>query len=385
MKNQLTISILTLLAACGGKEPESTEQKNILENLTYTVDTVLVDPGEDFLIIANGLYPYSLTEDKTKLYFFERDPYKLVEVDLDNLVVLKKTEFEAEGPDGIGSYLSGLEIGRDGNIFLKSNNTIGIFDQNAKKSKDLKFVPSGIDSTLAKSYNALYSNSVYDFGTQKIYSRPSFADAGEYGLFILNPETQVARSLPIPKMKIIDDYTGTLIFKNEAGMEILSFYFVGSFITLLPSELIISTAAMSGFYHMDLQTEKMKFIDIQHQSVPNEMKIEIPKNPSDPEQVSEIQNKIFEHVNFQEMLWDNSRQTYFRFGVKTFDGKSQGDPTTYEIHLFAYDKDFNVLGETKMEKLKTVPSYAFFKDGKLWSYVNVEDELGFAVFTFDFN
>ena len=35
-------------------------------------------------------------------------------------------------------------------------------------------------------------------------------------------------------------------------------------------------------------------------------------------------------------------------------------------------------------KLKAIPSDAFFKDGKLWSYVNVDDELGFAVMDFEF-
>jgi hypothetical protein len=42
------------------------------------------------------------------------------------------------------------------------------------------------------------------------------------------------------------------------------------------------------------------------------------------------------------------------------------------------------LGEIYLPELKKVPDYPFFKDGKLWSYVNVDDELGFAVFTFDF-
>ncbi|EAZ81737.1 hypothetical protein ALPR1_00810 [Algoriphagus machipongonensis] len=75
---------------------------------------------------------------------------------------------------------------------------------------------------------------------------------------------------------------------------------------------------------------------------------------------------------------------YWRFGKKTFEGKEKGDPRTFEIYLFAYDEDFHVLGETKLDELKTMPSTYFFKDGKLWSYVNVEDELGFAVFTFNF-
>ncbi|WPR74734.1 DUF4221 family protein [Algoriphagus sp. NG3] len=384
MKKLLTISMLALLASCGAKESGSTDTGNILGNLSFSVDTVMVDPGDDFLIINSGLFPFSVSKDKSRLYFFEKDPYKLVEVDLDNLEVLNKTPFEAEGPDGIGSYVSKMEIGSNGDLFLNNNNAVGIFDQNGKKIRDLKFVPTGIESALAENYHAVFSNSVYDFGVQKIYSWPSFADAKEYGLFVLNPETKVASSLPIPKMKIVDDYSGSFVFKSNNGVELISFYFVGSFITLLPGELIISTAAMSGFYRLHLQTEKLEFIDIKHQSVPNEMQVEIPKEPSDPEEVMEIQNKIFEQVNFMEMLWDDSRQMYFRLGVKTFRGETQEDPSTYEIYLFAYDKDFNILGETKVEDMKEVPSTYFFKDGKLYSYVNVNDELGFAVFTFNF-
>jgi hypothetical protein len=55
-----------------------------------------------------------------------------------------------------------------------------------------------------------------------------------------------------------------------------------------------------------------------------------------------------------------------------------------KVYLFAYDADLNLLGETLLENLTSTPRFYFFKDGKLWSYANVNDELGFAVFTFDF-
>ncbi|MDG1277915.1 MAG: DUF4221 family protein [Algoriphagus sp.] len=82
--------------------------------------------------------------------------------------------------------------------------------------------------------------------------------------------------------------------------------------------------------------------------------------------------------------WDDTRKLYLRLGKKTFLAENRADPSTYEVYLFAYDTDFNVVGETKVEGLKEPPTTYFWKDGKLWSYVNVEDELGFAVFTFDF-
>ncbi|WP_297336731.1 DUF4221 family protein [Algoriphagus sp.] len=383
MKKLTSLIFLALIFSCGGNSSEDAKSENILQNLSYSVDTVLVDAGEDFLNLSRGISIQSLSDDLTRLYFFERDPYKLVEIDLDQLKVINKTVFETEGPDGVGNYLSNLAVGPEGELFLKSNSVVGIFDQKAKKLQNLKVLPSGIDSTLAKNSSALYSNVVYDFGTQKIFSHPYFRDAGDNLLLIIDPKTTSATSLPVPKMKIVDDYTGTFTFESENGTAI-AFYFVGSFITLLPEELILSTSAMSGFYKLNTQTQKLEFIEVQHQTVPNQIQVEIPQNPSGVEEVRKIQNEIFASVNFLEFKRDDTRQLYFRLGERTFRGETREDPIKYEYHLFAYDKDFNVLGETKLEGVDFALMNTFFKDGKLWSYVNVEDELGFAVFDFKF-
>ena len=63
------------------------------------------------------------------------------------------------------------------------------------------------------------------------------------------------------------------------------------------------------------------------------------------------------------------------------DAEREGDD---RVFLFAYDKELNLIGEVELKELITQPEYPFFKDGKLWSYVNVEDELGFAVMEFNF-
>ncbi|MFN3996705.1 DUF4221 family protein [Algoriphagus sp.] len=382
MKTLYFLLFLSTLFSCGKETSENAESRNILENLTFSVDTIMVDAGEDFLNLAGGIFPFSLNEDKSQLWFFEKSPKRLVQVDLDQLKVLKKSIFEEEGPDGVGSYVSDLEIGPNGELYLKSNSAVVIFDPNGQKLQNLMFVPSGIDSILARNRHAIFDKSVFDFGTKKIYSHPSFADAGEYMLLILNPETQSATSLPVPKMKVVNDYSRTQTFEIGGRMA-TSFYSVGSDITLLPGEVILSNAAMSGIYRLNIQTEKLEFIDIQHQNFPNSMDIEIIQNPAGPEQMFENQKKILEHINYMELLWDDSRQLYFRLGTKTFMGDKPGPPSV-EYYLFVYDQNFKVLGETKLEDVKGSLWSSFFKDGQLWSYVNVEDELGFAVMEFKF-
>lgn len=380
MKHLLRLMAISAFFSCSAKE--ESPSSNLFENLSYTVDTVMVDAGDDFLNLSGMIRTYSLNEDKSQFWFFEMSPKRLVQVDLNQQKVLKKSLFEEEGPDGVGGNISDLEIGPKGELYLKSNSSVGIYDPNGQKLQNLKFVPSGIDSTLARNSYAIFDRSVFDFGTKKIYSHPGFIDAGEYVLLILDPETQTATSLPVPKMKIVDDYSRTQTFETESGTA-ASFYSVGSDITLLPGEVILSNAAMSGIYRLDIQTEKLEFIDIQHRDYPNTMDLELIQNPSGPEQMFENQKKIWGHINYLPLIWDDTRQLYFRFGIKSFMGDQPGPPKV-EYYLFAYDRDFKVLGEAKLGDMKYLLWNSFFKDGKLWSYVNVEDELGFAVIDFKF-
>ena len=90
------------------------------------------------------------------------------------------------------------------------------------------------------------------------------------------------------------------------------------------------------------------------------------------------------NVGFEKFLWDNQRQKYFRIVKRAIPNEDKELEDRYDVYLFTYDSNLNLLGETQLEDLNRLPQKPFFKDGKLYSYVNVEDELGFAVFTFDF-
>lgn len=54
-----------------------------------------------------------------------------------------------------------------------------------------------------------------------------------------------------------------------------------------------------------------------------------------------------------------------------------GDSATYTRILTIFDKDLNQLHEEKVD-FTEMGSLTFFKDGTLYSYINLEDELGFV-------
>ena len=93
--------------------------------------------------------------------------------------------------------------------------------------------------------------------------------------------------------------------------------------------------------------------------------------------------KLTQKISYWSFIWDEKSQRYFRFASRAIGFDQEGWTKDYEIFFMAYSKDLELIGETRLKGLSKTP-FGFFKDGKLWSQVNVEDELGFAVFTFDF-
>lgn len=377
MKNLLKLLTISTLVSCAGNDEKSSS--NILENLGYTVDTVMVDSGNDIFILSSGLGAKTLSQDKSKMLFFEDEPFKLVEVDLNNLKLVGKTPFQKEGPNGVGPYGVRFQLGPDGDLFIKGYYKQGIFNTAGELIESLKVVPEGIDPDLANNLHQLYDNTVYDFENKRIYSQPSIELLKKHELFIIDPITKELRIESIPEMKAVNEYIGTLFLDG-----IIDFFWVDKDMYIENGQLFITAGSMSGIYRLDLKTDSFEFVDIQHKNFPNRMAFSVNNSPVDVAEFKEDRKKVFEHLNYMEPRWDETREMYLRLGKKTYSGENRGDPSTYEVFLFAYDKDFNVLGETMINGLTQIPNSYFWKNGNLWSYVNVEDELGFAVIDFKF-
>ncbi|HAZ24551.1 MAG TPA: hypothetical protein DCY95_07835, partial [Algoriphagus sp.] len=70
MKKQLLFLLFaSIIFSCQEKSSEKIEQSNILENLTFTVDTILVDSGDELLNLGFGIRTFDLTDNG--FFFFE--------------------------------------------------------------------------------------------------------------------------------------------------------------------------------------------------------------------------------------------------------------------------------------------------------------------------
>lgn len=294
--------------SCEEKSRESIDQTNILENLSFSVDTLLVDSGDELLNLGFGIRSFDLSENR--FFFFENNPPALVEVDLGSRTIIRKTEFETEGPDGVGNFVGQVSIGPNEEIYVLGVPQIGIYDKTGNKQKDLKVTPAGIEPPLAENFFTLYANSSYDFKRNQFYSWPSGEEIESAELVIIDVDAKTARTVPIPEMEIVRQYS---LLANENGNYMASsqsVYFLNH-----QNNLLISTSAMGDFYEYDPDIDSLRLIQINHQLIPNRLTGEVTPNLTSERAFRQEMAKINSQIIYQKLMWDSSQNLYFRLAT----------------------------------------------------------------------
>ncbi|MCE7055932.1 DUF4221 domain-containing protein [Algoriphagus sp. AGSA1] len=380
MKNLIPYLSLIILASCGEKSSsEKAESDNILENLTYSVDTIVMDSGEEILAIAAGFFtPFAPTLDKSQLLVFEGSTGTLDLFDLEENKLLRKIPFEKEGPNGVGTYAQIIQSLSDSTFFLHGNEKIGIYDYAGSQIKNLKITPIGIDQAISENFYALYQNTKITQNQRFLTSFPGEMMNEKKQLMIMDIAKEEAKLISLPEMDISSKYRSVYL-EAGGGMYVEPYQ-----VTEHEGKLYITCGTISSIYEYDPASDSLKYLPVHHTITPNSKSGEILSTPNSGDQWWSEYRKIVGQITYQHLFWDESRDIFLRLGKKVALGETPKDPISADIFLYAYNSKMEVLGETKLEGLDESPRIYFFKDGKLYSYVNVEDELGFAVFTFDF-
>ena len=380
MKKLLPLLILIAFASCSQNgNSENTESVNILENLTYSVDTIVMDSGEEILAISGGFFnPFDPTIDNSKLLVFESSAGSLDIFDLEGNKLIEKIQFEKEGPNGVGTYVQKIQSLSDNSFFLHSNQSIGIYDYAGTQIKNLKITPTGIDKEIAENFFSLYQNTKITLDQKFITSFPGELMNAEKELMVMDIAKKEARLVSLPEMDVSTKFRAVYL-ESGGGMYVEPYQ-----VTEHEGKLFISCGTISSIYEYDPKSDSLKYIPINHTITANSKSGEIINTPNSGDEWWSEYRKIVGQITYQDLLWDQSREMFLRLGRKVALGETRQDPSSTELYLYAYDSNLNVLGETKLEGLDESPRIYFLKNGKLYSYVNVEDELGFAVFTFDF-
>jgi hypothetical protein len=380
MKKLFPILSLLIFAACGEKgSSEKSKSDNILENLTYSIDTVVVDSGEELLVLGNEyIGNWSLSSDLSRLFIFSEKGNAIQEVDLDNLSAIGQYPFEKEGPDGTGDRVMGIQELDNHQFAFSTYFATYVFDRSGKKTKDYKLKSNeieGIDldddfvlNNNAKIYGA--GNNLYAIHQSSIESQ----------LIKVDLEEMKADTLSLAKLSKTRNFA-TMFLKPVA----MRFYSLSIQMQYLRGQVLIYSPVTNTVYVFDPNTNLIEEKSFAHKLIPLEKEWgDYPREANSLEEFNSIMAAVNAQIHFGRFFWDNTRKLYFRLSQKGKEIASPDQKLNYETFIHAYDENLELVGESKLDVLQEKIYDQFFKEGKLWSYVNVEDELGFAVFTFDF-
>ncbi|WP_339758241.1 DUF4221 family protein [Algoriphagus aquimarinus] len=375
-------TLLVSLYSCETKDTsESTSQKNILENLTYSVDTVVVDPGNEIIDLSHGSRFSSISLDEKKFFHYDYSKTAINEIDLQTLALTDIYKFSREGPNSIGFNPPTIQpLSDDRFLFVSSGINAGIYNMNGEKEKNLKFNFKEIEGLDIDEESLITYKAHISHDEKHLFALTNpYKTSSDVRLIIIDPEAKTGKSISLPAMISTLKFrvslnTGKLFMGRGEGVSL----------NILNNKLFITSSANSDSYVYDYQFDSLRLVEFPHQLVAPSKSGEIKQEVSDENEFKAETAKFIYQTSFDDFLWDKKRKQYFRLGYNLTPQETPELEKESEVFLFTYDKDLNLLGEKQLDQIDYRLESPFFKDGKLYSYVNVEDELGFAVFTFNF-
>ncbi|MCH7410785.1 DUF4221 domain-containing protein [Belliella sp. DSM 111904] len=375
MKNLILPIIALVLYSCGKDEEQGL---SIETNLSYSFDTVMVDAGDKFLHLNDNLYLSDLSANERYLFNWNRNTNTLEKIDLDELRLLNTVNFEKEGPNGVGAFTFDFAITQDDNSLFWSSKK-GVWDQSGVLIRELP-----IDKLLE---NTEHTDEVM---LSRLVQIPNEPDkyltfhrkwrSLDFYFLIFDFSDDSFRKIELPELQKLAEFEITLL----NGGQWMGSFNAGTMQTVYNDKIILALNSFNQAYIYDMKADSLYFKTWDGPMVGSKQTTQLPKEvPAEGKERAEAIRKANEEINYGPFLWDMKNKKYYRFSVKTIYSEELTEFETYkvsgaEVFLSIFDKDFDLIAESKIPEFQNRPTKHFVKDGQIWLFENIDDELGFV-------
>ena len=372
MKKLFYLTVFVSLLACGERNSETESAKSF--ELTYEIDTVMVDAGEHFFFLNWGLGIADVSADRKLLYNLNPQTLLLEVVDLDGLALKETIQLEKEGPNGVGEgFVSRLQVLGNGNLVLFDFNKIIEISPQGELIKKYEF-----DRNTLTGYEFGETDVVSYMGTfspdGKIYvgelEDESFRKPAK-GLAVIDLEKMEVNFIPTNAISKLDEFRIILEMNGNAMMSTGE----SNYMKFINGQLVLSNTAMNEVYLYDISRDSLMHKTFEATLTGNERIKNFPNQVDSREALFEASKEKQKQVRFGPMIPQKEENLIWRFSTDM--DRMIADSVLSKDVVTLFDTDFNMLEEQTLEKF-TNSSSQFFKDGMLYSYLNINDEMAFV-------
>lgn len=102
----------------------------------------------------------------------------------------------------------------------------------------------------------------------------------------------------------------------------------------------------------------------------------------------EVVRESMKEFNYGNLVWDEAQNRFYRFSIKQQFGEDKDEYGQYiatgtDVYLNIFDENLNILAESLVPQLDAPPKKHFVKDGKIWIFENIDDEMAFVQLTIE--
>lgn len=366
------IILILLLSACTARETE-------LENpsVSYSIDTVRINSKNEILDLWGFASFSDLDYNKKSIFYYNSFNHSLDNIDLDKLEFIKRIAFEKNGPNGTGEIFVGFDVLKNDHFFIKSYVESAIFDgtgsliqkldwRNALNANGEKYYDYPVRQIIVESEDLLVFGLSYDYENIRVNLDALSIGKNKVDRLDLNSKKSYG------DLSIRSAQSGNIV---DPSIEL----------THQNNKIIISYEFSNEIVYYDYKVKALKFVNYNPTLTPQSVKPPNISVGSMNEIIKEIKH-FYEQVKYYRPVWDSESKQYYRLSTKTIfveENKENSKATygeTQEIKVFltVFDAEFNLLSELEIEELSDFDNDYFIKDGKLWLFINLDDEMGFV-------
>lgn len=348
-----------------------------IEKVILEIDTVIVDSKGVPLFLNWGLSTASISSNGRFLYNYNVAETTLEQIDLDELSLIQVVALEKEGPDGIGNN------GRGGIVHLKENLILMtgfpspiIISTEGRKSDALQELKP-LKALFADSDKTFLHEKVDPENPHMVYGILMKSPNRDLELGTLNLNTGETSILKLPQLEELSSFMMVLDDGN-------SFEVYEPYLFLLPvnGNILVGSNIMSDLYVYNLAEGTLEFTQMEHR-LTNARKIhKLPGEVSDPKIFFFHFKKSQSEISFHLPVYDEINERYIRLShISHFNEETPNDyprPQSIDVFINIYDKNFKLIKELPLASTESIPGFYFVKDGLLWIFENIDDEMGFV-------
>lgn len=365
-----------LLVGCNSEKTLENSSSDVFD-FSYTIDTVMVDSKEEIIFLNWDLETSAISQDGKYLYNYDHSNTAIQFINLENLVFEKVLPIEKEGPNGLGgNRVYHIYAAENDHLILTDSYHVAMIDLDGNKSLNFQYdnfdfkgdkLPETMRVTYQESVSEDGGTLITTYGDLEMKNAPSglaFFDL-EKRNFSYKPVASFSELQPYEFRYYID---GNLAGMNQADIHLM----------MKSDSLIFSSSAFNkiNFYHFS--TDSFTTKTFQSKLTSNSASSNYPKEAHTRQELVEVGKTIEKEVDFGPLFFDEQNKVYWRFSQEM--DRMIEDSIVFKTVLTAFDAEFNLMQEKILPADFQLPRKYFDREGMIYTFLNIEDELAFVRF-----